>query len=138
MKLLAISDLHLGYPSNRASLEQIPAHPDDWLILAGDVGERITDLELALDDLETGADHVRHAGRVALIGFCYGGTLGWLAACRRDFDAVVCYYGWHPVLPSCCGFPAITIFGCPPKTTPACAARIATVASSNGAASTAC
>ncbi len=59
----------------------------------GKVLSRDADLELALDDLETGAGHVRHAGRVALIGFCYGGTLGWLAACRRGFDAVICYYG---------------------------------------------
>lgn len=59
----------------------------------GKVLSRDADLELALDDLEAAAGHVGHAGRVALIGFCYGGTLGWLAACRRDFDAVVCYYG---------------------------------------------
>ncbi len=51
MRLLAISDLHLGHQPNRAALEQIPAHPDDWLILAGDMGERITDLELALETL---------------------------------------------------------------------------------------
>ena len=48
MKLLAISDLHLSYPDNRAALEALPAHPDDWLIVAGDVGEREAHLRFAL------------------------------------------------------------------------------------------
>ena len=51
------------------------------------------DWELALDDLQTAADAVRPAGKVAIVGFCYGGTLAWLAACRRRFDASVPYYG---------------------------------------------
>ncbi len=59
----------------------------------GKVLSRDADLELALDDLCAGADYVRAAGKVALLGYCYGGTLGWLAACRRNFDAVICYYG---------------------------------------------
>ena len=36
-RLWALSDLHLSHPGNRAALEDFPAHPDDWLILAGDV-----------------------------------------------------------------------------------------------------
>ena len=51
------------------------------------------DWQLALDDLQTAADAVRPAGKVAIVGFCYGGTLAWLAACRRRFDASVPYYG---------------------------------------------
>ncbi|MFN7963521.1 MAG: metallophosphoesterase [Thermoanaerobaculia bacterium] len=39
MRLLAISDLHLRYPSNRQALEALPPHRDDWLILAGDIAE---------------------------------------------------------------------------------------------------
>jgi hypothetical protein len=39
MRLLAISDLHLGDPVNRECFASIGASPDDWLILAGDVGE---------------------------------------------------------------------------------------------------
>lgn len=39
MKLFALADLHVNHPDNRATLEAIPAHPDDWLILAGDLGE---------------------------------------------------------------------------------------------------
>jgi len=51
MRLLAISDLHLGHAPNRAGLTDVADHPDDWLILAGDVGERIAHLELALATL---------------------------------------------------------------------------------------
>jgi 3',5'-cyclic AMP phosphodiesterase CpdA len=51
MKLYAISDLHLGHEENRHALAQISACPDDWLILAGDVGETPAHLELALRTL---------------------------------------------------------------------------------------
>jgi 3',5'-cyclic AMP phosphodiesterase CpdA len=39
MKLLAISDLHLRHEVNRRALEALPPHPEDWLIVAGDLGE---------------------------------------------------------------------------------------------------
>ncbi len=45
MRLLALSDLHLSFPVNRRALEELPAYPDDWLILAGDV----TDGDLHFD-----------------------------------------------------------------------------------------
>ena len=39
-KLYAISDIHLGFARNREALESLrPRTMDDWLILAGDVGE---------------------------------------------------------------------------------------------------
>lgn len=47
MRLLAISDLHLGVGVNRAALEVLPSHPDDWLIVCGDVGEKLEHVELA-------------------------------------------------------------------------------------------
>jgi 3',5'-cyclic AMP phosphodiesterase CpdA len=47
-KLYAISDLHLGHPLNRQALEDFPYHPLDWLILAGDIGETVDHLHLAL------------------------------------------------------------------------------------------
>jgi len=50
-RLLAISDLHVGHRENRKALEQLPAFPDDWLIVAGDVGERPEHLVTALDVL---------------------------------------------------------------------------------------
>jgi len=37
MQLWAISDLHLSYRANRRLLGNLPPHPDDWLIVAGDL-----------------------------------------------------------------------------------------------------
>ncbi len=39
MKLFAIADLHLRHESNRLALSRLPPHPNDWLIVAGDLGE---------------------------------------------------------------------------------------------------
>jgi carboxymethylenebutenolidase len=47
----------------------------------------------ALDDLDAAKKAVLEAGKVAIVGFCWGGTLAWLAACRRDYTAAVAYYG---------------------------------------------
>ena len=46
----AISDLHVGYPENRLLLSDLkPRHPQDWLILAGDVGELTPDIEATFE-----------------------------------------------------------------------------------------
>jgi 3',5'-cyclic AMP phosphodiesterase CpdA len=43
--LTAVSDLHVGYAANRAFVERLrPASAEDWLIVAGDIGERTTDI----------------------------------------------------------------------------------------------
>lgn len=39
MRLLAISDLHLASPRNVDAFRALPAHPEDWLIVAGDLCE---------------------------------------------------------------------------------------------------
>ncbi len=51
-RLLAVSDLHIGYPENRAYADSLaPEHPDDWLIVAGDVGESCADVGFVLASL---------------------------------------------------------------------------------------
>jgi 3',5'-cyclic AMP phosphodiesterase CpdA len=58
-RLLAISDLHVGHPKNRALIEQMPAgQPGDWLLVAGDVGERFAQVEWALGVLAARYDRV--------------------------------------------------------------------------------
>lgn len=52
-RLFAISDLHLSRKENREALEHFGADTarrfdDDWLIVAGDVGERVEHLQFAL------------------------------------------------------------------------------------------
>jgi 3',5'-cyclic AMP phosphodiesterase CpdA len=51
MRLWAVSDLHVGYGVNAAALERLEARPDDWLIVAGDVGERPEHLRFAWEIL---------------------------------------------------------------------------------------
>lgn len=47
----------------------------------------------ALADVKAAADAVKSAGKVAVVGYCYGGSVAWLTATRLDVDAVVSYYG---------------------------------------------
>jgi len=51
-RLLAVSDLHVGYPENRAYANMLsPGDPGDWLIVAGDVGEVFADVAFVLASL---------------------------------------------------------------------------------------
>ena len=51
-RLLAVSDLHVGYPENRAYADALaPGDPGDWLIVAGDVGEAFADVGFVLASL---------------------------------------------------------------------------------------
>ncbi|HEY0192908.1 MAG TPA: metallophosphoesterase [Kofleriaceae bacterium] len=49
MKLYAISDLHVGFEPNRQLWRTLPDHRDDWLILAGDLGETVEHLAATFD-----------------------------------------------------------------------------------------
>jgi len=53
MRLLAISDLHLGHPVNRRHFASIGESPEDWLILAGDMGESEEQLAFAFEHLRS-------------------------------------------------------------------------------------
>ncbi len=47
--LMAISDLHVRHPDNRRFVEDLrPGSSDDWLLVAGDVGEFVADVAWAL------------------------------------------------------------------------------------------
>lgn len=48
MKLYALSDIHLRHEANRHALAALSPHREDWLILAGDVGEQDSLLHYAL------------------------------------------------------------------------------------------
>ena len=51
MRLLAISDLHLANATNREALEALADHGEDWLILGGDIAERLEHTEFAFEIL---------------------------------------------------------------------------------------
>jgi carboxymethylenebutenolidase len=44
-------------------------------------------------DVNAAIDAVRHAGRVGIVGYCWGGRVAYLAACHTDIAAGVAYYG---------------------------------------------
>jgi 3',5'-cyclic AMP phosphodiesterase CpdA len=51
-KLLAVSDLHVAFPENREVVANLrPESAGDWLLVAGDVGEIMADIEWALRTL---------------------------------------------------------------------------------------
>jgi carboxymethylenebutenolidase len=52
------------------------------------------DREAALLDVAAAVERVAAAGKVAVVGFCYGGTIAWLASARiPGVGAAVGYYG---------------------------------------------
>ena len=51
MRLVAISDIHVSHALNREGIATMGEHPSDWLILAGDVGEKADHLHFALEQL---------------------------------------------------------------------------------------
>lgn len=49
--------------------------------------------ENTLRDLAASLAVVRHSGRAGSIGYCYGGTMAYLAACQLPVGCAVVYYG---------------------------------------------
>lgn len=53
-----------------------------------------------LQDIDATLRHVAQAGKVGLVGFCWGGLLTWRAACELPgLSAAVCYYGGGMTVP---------------------------------------
>jgi len=70
--LFAISDVHVAYAENRSLVDGLrPSGPDDWLILAGDVGELMEDIVWALTVL---------SGRFAKVVWAPGNHELWTMA----------------------------------------------------------
>ena len=48
----------------------------------------------ALKDIEASISVVSSAGKVAVIGYCWGGSLSWRIGCKAsNLSASICYYG---------------------------------------------
>lgn len=62
--------------------------------------------ETVLADIAACATALRPSGKVAVSGFCTGGTWAWIAAARADMDAAVIFYGsnvhdYRTLTPNC-------------------------------------
>jgi carboxymethylenebutenolidase len=44
-------------------------------------------------DVQAAIDRARSAGKVGVVGYCWGGTVAYLTAARTKIDAAVAYYG---------------------------------------------
>jgi carboxymethylenebutenolidase len=75
-----VKDFESGYsPDEIAEARKFVASPD-WSAM--------------LRDSQAAIDEVKGGGRVGIMGFCMGGTVSFLAACRlAGLSAAVCYYG---------------------------------------------
>lgn len=71
--------------------------------------------ENAMNDIGATFDLLSQSGKVCITGYCYGGTMSWLAAARIDgIAAASCYYGGNipqmvglkPKCPTICHFGA--------------------------------
>jgi carboxymethylenebutenolidase len=70
-------------------------------------------LEQSLLDIGACVNVVRHAGRVATVGYCWGGQLSWICAASLDVQAAIGYYAsriWEQLerAPAC---PVLLHFG---------------------------
>lgn len=50
-------------------------------------------LDNVMADVRAAWEAASEAGKVGVVGYCWGGVVVWAAACRLDFDAAACYYG---------------------------------------------
>jgi carboxymethylenebutenolidase len=60
----------------------------DWDKALLDVEAARTALSVALAEVVSNANR-----KIGIVGYCFGGSVSWLAACRLRFAAAVCYYG---------------------------------------------
>jgi 3',5'-cyclic AMP phosphodiesterase CpdA len=98
MALLALSDLHVGFPHNRQIVAELqPRSPSDWLLVPGDVGERFADIEWALRVL---------SGRFATVVWAPGNHDLWTS--RRDPVRLRGVERYQRVVEACRGLGVIT------------------------------
>jgi carboxymethylenebutenolidase len=49
--------------------------------------------EVSMQDIQAAIDYVAHAGKVGVVGYCWGGLLSWRSACKlQGLSAAVSYY----------------------------------------------
>jgi len=72
-------DLQLGYEGDDVAKGRDAAFPLGW--------------DAPLLDINAAIDSVSDAGKIAVVGYCWGGSLAYLSACKSTIDCAVGYYG---------------------------------------------
>jgi carboxymethylenebutenolidase len=54
---------------------------------------KAAEMDNVMLDADAAIHHVASAGKIGIVGFCWGGLVTYLAACRLKVDAAVAYYG---------------------------------------------
>lgn len=63
-------------------------------LAAGLAHMRAAPIDQALSDIGVARDYLAPRGKVVITGYCYGGSMTWLSACKLDgFAAAASYYG---------------------------------------------
>ena len=75
--------LELGYEAEDVARGRALKGATSWEEVAEDTAAAIEALGVALSG----------AGKVGVVGYCWGGSIAWLAACRLPVAAAVGYYG---------------------------------------------
>jgi carboxymethylenebutenolidase len=70
------------------------AHHDQAGMSAGIAHAQATPLDQTMADIAAVRDRLAHNGKVYVVGYCYGGSLAWLAAAKLDgLSGASSYYG---------------------------------------------
>jgi carboxymethylenebutenolidase len=65
--------------------------PDDMQIGRGIAME--LDWDNTVMDVNAVAEVLKEFGKVGLVGYCWGGSVAWVSACRANVDCAIGYYG---------------------------------------------
>jgi carboxymethylenebutenolidase len=84
---VAIAPAFFDHIESDVELDYDPASFARGKQLANDVG-----IERALEDVASAADSIKSAGKIGVVGYCWGGTVAFLSATRLGLPAVS-YYG---------------------------------------------
>jgi carboxymethylenebutenolidase len=83
----AIAPAVFDHLETGVELDYDPAGMQKGIALIGELG-----FERALEDVASAAEAIKSAGRIGVVGFCWGGSVAYLAAIRLGLPAVS-YYG---------------------------------------------
>jgi carboxymethylenebutenolidase len=80
--MVAVPFIFHWWPKSAALEKKREESRDDWIVADIKAG-------LAVLKAQSGID----AGRIAMVGHCWGGRVAWLAACHMRFAALATFYG---------------------------------------------